>query len=82
MSGGKIQLKFVIQSVMDIKQLHALVSRIRKERLQSVTWILQPESSKANEVYGSLLRWAEKYLPQLASNIRYLPQIHKVMNIK
>ena len=77
---GNIQLKFVIQDADDFSEFTELVTHTTAP--ENFQWVLQPEYSRAKEIYEMLPKWVDKFTPFLRGRIRYLPQIHKIMNFK
>jgi len=79
-----LQLKFVISKKDDMKEVGELLKRIKEpSSLWHVVVILQPEGSNAKKTYPLLPKWAEKFLPGgILEQVRYLPQIHKFMEVK
>lgn len=86
---NNIQIKFVIQNKEDVHELGRMIQDLPYKTdwdlmvaLEHVEWVLQPEASNATNIYSKLPGWVKRFVPSLLPYACYIPQIHRIMNIK
>jgi organic radical activating enzyme len=79
--GFGTQFKFVIQNEEDMIYLKELLTGFEGDIAHN-DWVIQPEASVATTVIKELPGWVMKYIPKYRNHIRYIPQVHKLLDIR
>lgn len=85
--GEKIQLKFVISDFNDMFEAMSLLAKSPAVANKKVPIIFQPEASVDKELYAQLPDMLREVggkinASPLDYSIRFLPQVHKIFNIR
>lgn len=81
-SGSAMQFKFVVQNDDDMDMLGALLFALPEVRVHGISLVLQPEASVPN-YYRSMPDKFRKFVTDAEEyNVRYIPQVHKLMGVR
>lgn len=78
------ELKFVVSSMQDIKDIKQYVTILREANpllLDLFHWTIQPEYENRH-IFIYLPDWVEGFMPGMGKRFRYIPQIHKLLNFE
>lgn len=81
-SGNMMQFKFVVQNDSDMSELGALLFALPEARGYSIPVVLQPEASAPSyyrrmpEAFRTYITDSDEY------DVRYIPQVHKLMGVR
>jgi len=70
---GKTQLKIVLQNKKDFNFFKSIYKSYPN-------WILQPEWTTIHQI--DYLAWLQELSPEIRADIRFIPQIHKVLEVE
>lgn len=80
----QVELKFVIADTKDFIELKSYYNLLEKKQgnyLPLVQWTLQPEWGN-KEIFKNFLDLTRNYIPEIASNVRFIPQMHKFFDLR